>query len=62
MNGLNHWQLVSMFIGRIVGVYNGRRVRITGCSVPGNAFCESVDGKGPIYEVSTAFLQKEAIQ
>lgn len=54
----NHWQLCQRYINseQVVEIYGGRKVRITGISVPGSAFCEAVDGGTPIYHVSTAFL------
>lgn len=59
----NHWTKVAAFIGTTIEVYDGRLVKVTGASVPGSAHCEAVDGlTPPIYEVSTAFLEANAIR
>lgn len=59
---MNHTQHVYEYIGKVVEVYDGRLVRITGVATPGNAFCEAADGGSPIYDVSSAFLQPERVR
>ena len=56
----NHWTLIASFLGTVVEVYSGRRVKIVGYGVPGIAACEAVDGGEPIYQVSTAVLKVAA--
>lgn len=58
---MNHWQLVDVNKDKVVEIWEGRKVRVIGASVPGSFFCEAVDGLKPIYEASTAFLDAPEI-
>lgn len=59
---MNHYERCAAYLGKTVEVYEGRVVRITGTSTPGDAFCIAVDGGDPIHHVSTAFLQPDNLR